>query len=120
MFIINNPNSLVAIGSFDFEKCSSLKEIMIPCFTKLGKNAFAKCKSLKEMVLSNFLTKISESLFEEWTLITHITIPQSATQIESNAFLFMSYALYIGSWVFSDCTLEQIKFPPHLINAGYY
>ena len=92
---ITIPDSVTRIGDFAFSECDELKSATIGNGVKtIGKYAFYMCGSLANVKLGNSVATIGGYAFNG-TSIKSITIPDSVTSIEDNAFF--------------DTALESIK-----------
>ncbi len=80
------PRNLESISGTTFSK-SGLEEITLPGkVTMIDSGAFADCKSLKKVNLNNKLTMIGSECFEGCKQLAQITIPQKVEIIEVGAF----------------------------------
>ena len=81
------PNSVTTIGSYAFYDCTNLTNIDIPnSVTTIGVAAFGGCASLTSIDIPNGVTTIERYTFEDCTNLTSIDIPSSVTTIEGYAF----------------------------------
>ena len=81
------PNSVTYIDSYAFRYCSSLTSVTIPnSVTSIGSNAFQYCSSLTSVTIPNSVTSIGSSAFNSCSSLTSVTIPNSVTSIGSSAF----------------------------------
>jgi len=75
------------IGKFAFDKCSRLKNIIIPnSVTTIGGWAFRQCTGLTSVTIPNSVTSIREYAFCNSGLAGKLTIPSSVVYIEEGAF----------------------------------
>ncbi len=103
------PNSLTKIGTEAFADCASLTElnlpntnvtcgsrvfrgigaqsITIPASFPMGFAMFKSCKNLSEVVLSEGITALPESVFQDCASLKTITLPSTLERIESAAFI---------------------------------
>ena len=100
------PNSVTAIGSYAFLRCSGLTSVTIPnSVTSIGKGAFKYCSGLTSVTIPNSVTSIEEYVFSDCSGLTSITIPNSVTSI--------------GAWAFSGCSgLTSITIPNSVTSIG--
>lgn len=92
------------IGDKAFASCENMKEIEIPSTMKqICSHAFSNCKSLEKIELPN-LKVISQHLFEGCTGLKEIKIPESVTIIEQCAF--------------QDCQINKIIIPDSVKSIG--
>ena len=85
---IDIPNSVISIGTYAFYRCSGLTGIDIPnSVTSIGANAFNWCLGLTNVSISNSVTAISERTFFNCTGLTSVSIPNSVITIGDRAFL---------------------------------
>ncbi len=81
------PDSVISIGNWAFEDCTSLESITIGnSVTSIGNSAFGYCTSLKSITIPDSVTSIDWHAFEACELLESITIPDSVTYIGDNAF----------------------------------
>ena len=103
---IEIPNSVSSIGVLAFGDCASLTSVNIPnSVTSIGEVAFASCTKLSSLTISNSVTSIGYSTFENCTSLTNVNIP---TNVKS-----------IGFSAFSGCTsLTSIDIPNSVTSIG--
>lgn len=81
------PTSLTTIGSNLFYNCSQLQAISIPAtVTSIGDYAFGECASLDSVKLSTGLTTLGSGVFYLCSSLRGITIPNTVTSISDYAF----------------------------------
>ena len=123
---INLPSGLTYLGHSAFWSCTSLTEIEIPA--SLEKTAdeydytgpFAK-SGLKEVKFEEGTTQIAERLFKDCAALEDVIIPDSVTEIETEAFYkctglksveFGKNVEVIWNGAFRECTgLVQVELP---------
>ncbi len=99
------PNSVTHIGKFAFWQCSSLEKVIIPeSVTTVDKYAFWACTSLKSIVLPNSLTTISDGMFYACVNLTNVKLGNNVISIDYSAF--------------DNTKLESIDLPDSLICIG--
>lgn len=118
------PTYITNIGSYSFNDCSKLKEIIIPTDSKLqiiGDFSFSR-SSIESISFPSQLTTICDSAFSECNQLTKITIPQnnSLNVIEKYAFhktsirdfSLPSQITQISKDTFSECSnLRSVRIP---------
>ena len=123
---ITIPNNIVEIGDLAFEGCSTLVSIEIPnSVIEIGGGVFAGCRSLKTVILSENIKTLNTvnyynsyeyngeiGFFEECTSLESIAIPNSVTEIGTDAFYGCSSltsieipnsVIYLGDMAFANC-----------------
>ena len=81
------PNSVTTIGYQSFKSCISLTSVTIPnSVTTIGGGAFSYCSSLASVTIGNSVTTIGRNAFSSCISLTSITMPNSVTTIEWDAF----------------------------------
>ena len=82
------PSSVASIGDCAFRDCDSLRKVTFgenSKITEIGYSNFSGCDSLSEIILPNGITTIGQESFGNSGL-TYLEIPNSVTTIESYAF----------------------------------
>ncbi len=125
---IHFPDSLLTIGEWAFEECSSLTVADLPeNLEYLGRSAFSQC-ALEEVVIPESLTSISDYVFSLNKVsslklhdklisigncaflncdgLTEVTVPESVTVINGSAFRACD-------------SLQVINLPDNLTSIGY-
>jgi hypothetical protein len=110
------PNTITTIGDQAFYYCNLATEIAIPeSVVHIGQKAFYGC-SITEAVIPSGVTKISNSLFEMCTELSHVELPNSITSIGIMAFKSCSRLTEIdlpeslqtiADYAFSECSRLQ-------------
>lgn len=81
------PSTVKNIGSYCFEKCTSLVDVSIPTtVNSIGTCAFASCTSLNSIQIPNSITVLNYGLFENCSSLSEIEIPKSVVEIHSGIF----------------------------------
>ena len=84
---INIPEGITTIGNFIFQNCSSLESLTLPnSVTKINANAFEDCIGLSNITLSENLQTIDLYAFKGCISLANITIPNGVTYIGDSAF----------------------------------
>ena len=92
---IHLPRTLKDIGSRAFASCINLRSLAIPYgVTEIKSGIASWCYNLREIVIPNSVTIINNSAFSE-NFLPFITIPESVTEIEVNAFAYSTALRYI-------------------------
>ncbi|MBQ8051407.1 MAG: leucine-rich repeat domain-containing protein [Bacteroidaceae bacterium] len=80
-------NGLCSLGSYAFEKCEALKQIIIPdACEAINERTFSYCRNLKSVKLGAGIKSIGERAFEVCDMLTEVIIPDSTLTIGSSAF----------------------------------
>lgn len=105
------PASVTTIGTAAFKDCTSLKSVIIPGNVKtIGASAFEGCSSLSSVTLANGVQTIGAYAFKG-TKATRISIPESATNLDSNAFSGISGFRIIcnyGTFLYNYCITNNV------------
>lgn len=103
---ITIPNSVTEIGEYAFSYCSGLTSITIPnSVTSIGREVFSYCSGLTSVIIGNNVTTIDVRTFTGCTSLTSITIPSSVNYIGDSAFegCYQNISVYytgtISDWV---------------------
>ena len=95
---IHLPEGVTEIGRYAFY-CSGLESVTLPGSLKtVSYSLFRDCDSLKTAVLSEGVTAIEDSAFEECPALTSVTLPSTLTYIGYDSFR-------------EDTSLEKIVIP---------
>ena len=125
----NIPDSVTAIGSAAFYKCSELISVTIPdSVTSIGNSAFSDCTSLNSLAIPNSITSITTSTFSGCSSLATIAIPDSVSSIGNSAFSGCTNLISIsipdsvssiGNSAFSGCSsLTSIAIPDLIVSIG--
>lgn len=131
---VPNIESVVISGAVDvprdmFGKCTGLKKVTLKNGVRsIGEDAFRDCSSLEGVIFENtVLEKISDGAFWGCSALSSIALPDSATEIERNAFFetglrniqLPEKLTLIGGGAFCNCkNLKQVQLPPQLKELG--
>lgn len=78
---------MIKIDSSAFNRCASLKSIVIPdSVAKIDNWAFIHCTSLQSLEIPNSVTEIEDGIFWGCTSLQSIVLPDSVTTIGKSAF----------------------------------
>lgn len=121
--------SVIAIGEYAFQFCTSLESIEIPNSVKsIEMLSFANCTSLKNIKIPNSVRKIGNSAFSSCTSLEYIEIPNSVKTIEQSAFGYCTSlksikipnsVTSIEYFTFGSCTsLENVEIPNSIKTIG--
>ena len=122
---IKIPRSVKEIGTYAFEKCTSLKQITLDAeLCSIQENTFDGCQALTTIKIPQTVQDICESAFRNCYLLRKINLPQSLKSIGYYAFQncvsITSLSIpddteEIRPEAFKGCiSLEKIQLPKHL------
>ncbi len=78
---------ITSCGSLIFEKCASLKRVVVPAgMTNVGEKEFADCVSLESVKFCEGVTAIADNAFYGKKLVGEMTFPSSIKKIGDRAF----------------------------------
>jgi hypothetical protein len=112
-------NSSMEIGSFDFLKGSTLRNIQILGNVEtIGSNAFDSATALSTITLPASLKTIGSEAFKNARSLTSITIPSGLLNIETNSFDIERFTslTYNGSNSSILLTLQTFMAPGYFVN----
>ena len=112
------PNSVLFIESASF-RYSGLTDIIIPeSVTSLGSYSFAQCKNLKSVIIQPGLSVLEGGTFYGCTNLKTVIIPETVMEIKHAAYDYNLNNTYRGC--FESCTgLSTIDLPYGLKTIGY-
>ena len=85
-WVIKFDGEVTTIGSYAFNRCSTITSVTIPeSVTSINNGAFANCSGLKSFTIPNSVTSIGTEAFYN-TGITSITIPDSVNSFGYRVF----------------------------------
>ena len=123
------PNSVISIGTYAFEDCSSLTSLTIPnSVLSIGYMAFRGCSGLTSLTIPNSVISIGSYAFRDCSSLTSLTIPNSVTSIGDAAFrecisltslTIPNSVISIGSGAFRGCSgLTSLTIPNSVTSIG--
>ena len=78
------PDTIIAIGDYAFEECSSLASVTIPNSVKsIGEGAFFECVSLTSIMIPNSVINIGEIAFVYCSSLANMTVEVGNTIYDS-------------------------------------
>ena len=91
---IDLNEDILAVGSFAFQNCSSIKTIQLPSVFEIKNSVFSGCTSLEEFTIGDSVTTIESSVFNGCANLKRINsetdgefiIPETVTSIGASAF----------------------------------
>ena len=102
------PDQITKIEQAAFEHCSALVDISIsPNVKEIPDEAFLGCSSLENLIIPEGVTTIGASAFIECNGLKYVYIPDSVTNIKLDQYGRNPFG--------SDCEIEKISLPKHLI-----
>ncbi len=111
-------DSVEQFGPRAFERCSSLKAVVLPDTIKhIGYCMFSDCMALTEIVIPAGVEYIADRAFENCTSLTEIVIPKGVSRIGSAAFMYCiglkkvwipETVTEIEPWVFNKCSEDMV------------
>lgn len=127
---VNVGSAVTSIGSWAFNRCTSLTSVTIPnSVTSIVESAFKNCSSLTSVVIPNSVTNIGSSVFDSCFGLTSVTIPEGVVSIGSSAFNYCSgltsmtipnSVTSIADYAFSNCgNLTSMTIGNGVTSIGY-
>ena len=123
------PSSIESIPYSCFSKCPNLKTVNLGTITEIGSYAFEYCSALEEIVIPNTVTNLGSYIFRE-SGIKKVTIPASIVTFGSNNFKKCTQLAEVTleegvttlpSYTFDGCTaLTSITLPSSLTTIENY
>lgn len=118
---LNNVDFLTY--NYSFQDCSVLENVTIISASAINSYQFDKCKSLKTVVIPKSVTKIYSNAFSNCTNLTYIYIPSSVTSIDNSAFngdnsLVIYTDKVVGGTSYAKTWADSHNFPCVTLNAG--
>ncbi|HXZ24522.1 MAG TPA: leucine-rich repeat protein, partial [Methanomassiliicoccales archaeon] len=100
-------DSVVHLGDWAFEYCSSLQSVTLSGgLSLIGCETFRGCTALTSVIFHNGITSVGPNTFNGCTALTSISFPDSITTV--------------GSTTFYECTgLKSVTFPDGITSIGY-
>ena len=125
---ITIPEGVTTIGSYPFSNCEKIKKINIgsSAAINLWKNLFYNKQSIEEVVILNGIESIPEKLFEGYSGIVSVTIPETVNSIGPHAFdgcrqLSQVHICDLSSWLkisFDDASSNPLSYGGNLLLNG--
>jgi len=123
------PSSLVTIGDYGFENCSSLENINVaPYLTTIGTSCFKGNTNLKSINFCPNATSIGSSAFESSGLTGKVTLPKQLTVINGYVFnncsgivelVIPNTVTSLSGQSFGNCTgLKEVTIPISTMQTG--
>lgn len=114
-----NYTKPIELNKDTFKDCTKLSDLKLPRDVILNQYAFSGCSSLKKFVISDINEIIPRNAFFGCTSITSISIPQTVTTINEEAFkqsgitniVIPPSVQEIKSGAFNNCSLESLTIP---------
>ena len=92
------PSSVISIGDFAFQDCTSLRKIVLPSSVIIiGESAFNGCSLLQEVSIPSSVMFIGDFAFYHCSSLQEVSI--------------FSSMISIGTYAFHDTNLRKIKIP---------
>lgn len=99
------PEGLKVLNKAVFYNCSNLVSVTLPStLEEIGAESFKYCSILKNINIPNSVTTIRGEAFHNCSSL-ELTIPDTVTTIERNAFAYMQRIYYTGSATYEEDNL---------------
>lgn len=123
------PNGVKAIGSYAFQSCEGLTNVVLaPGVQSIGIGAFSACSGLTKVDLPESVTVIEQEAFASCPRLVSLVLPKHVTRIEDLTFSgcgsLLSMAIpegvtSIGDYAFHGCaSLKEISIPSTVTEIG--
>ncbi|HAK69006.1 MAG TPA: hypothetical protein DCM57_05005 [Treponema sp.] len=86
--VITIPATVETIGTYAFNRCTSLEEVTMTSVVTVGHHAFDGCLNLKTVNLSESVRTIGSHAFSNCLSVENLVIPESVQVIKNYAFWF--------------------------------